>query len=414
MKFGLRNITRLLSNLGNPQRSYPSIHVAGSNGKGTSAALIASALSASGYRTGLYSSPHVLDFTERIRVDGRPISRRQLASILNVIRSDIVRHRATFFEAATALAFEHFRRCAVDVAVLEVGLGGRLDATNVVRPIVSVITSIAREHEAILGRGIVRIAREKGGIIKPRVPVVVGDVGRPADRVLRRIAKQRSAPYYDLTGASARIREESLAGTRFALRGIDGMEGEYRLGLVGKHQVRNAVLVLRVLAEVQRRSRFAIGTNAVEKAFSDYERLSGLGARFQVLGELVARAKRACRFDDVVDSEFAPGQFPWVPYGEHPHGLVSGAQHVSLRLDRFRKRTHDRVVPEEVGQGLVVREVLGAARSLTAASLGGAAAVAGHPGLHRRGAGRSDRAARAGRLRHIGGAARGGASGARR
>ena len=284
MKFGLRNITRLLSNLGNPQRNYPSIHVAGSNGKGTSAALIASALSASGYRTGLYSSPHVLDFTERIRVDGRPISRRQLASILNVIRSDIVRHRATFFEAATALAFEHFRRCAVDVAVLEVGLGGRLDATNVVRPIVSVITSIAREHEAILGRGIVRIAREKGGIIKPRVPVVVGDVGRPADRVLRRIAKQRSAPYYDLTGASTRIREESLAGTRFALRGIDGMEGEYRLGLVGKHQVRNAVLALRVLAEVQRRSRFAIGTNAVEKAFSDYERLSGLGARFQVLG----------------------------------------------------------------------------------------------------------------------------------
>lgn len=284
MKFGLRNITRLLSNLGNPQRNYPSIHVAGSNGKGTSAALIASALTASGYRTGLYSSPHVLDFTERIRVDGRPISRRQLAGILEVLRPEIVRRRATFFEAATALAFEHFRRSAIDVAVLEVGLGGRLDATNVVRPIVSVVTSIAREHEAILGRGIVRIAREKGGIIKPLVPVVVGDVGRPAERVLRKIAKHRSAPYYDLTSITTRIREESLAGTRFALRGIDGMEGEYSLRLVGKQQVRNAALALRVLAEVQRNGRFAIGNTAVETAFSDYERLSGLGARFQVLG----------------------------------------------------------------------------------------------------------------------------------
>ncbi len=283
MKFGLRNINRLVSSLGHPERAYRTIHVAGSNGKGTTAALIASVLTAAGYRTGLYSSPHVLDFTERIRVDGKPIPRSEFTKILEALRPEIVRTRATFFEAATAIAFEHFRRAKVDVAVLEVGLGGRLDATNVVRPILSVITSISREHEAILGRGLARIAREKGGIIKRRVPVCVGDVGPRPARVLSQIARRKHAPYVDLRGVRTRVLAESTGGTRFQVQGTESLDGEFRVPLVGRRQLRNAALAARALAEVKQREKFAVGRQALERGFAHCRKLAGLGARFELL-----------------------------------------------------------------------------------------------------------------------------------
>ena len=284
MKFGLRGIRRLLRGLGHPENAYPSIHIAGSNGKGTTAALVASALTAAGYRTGLYSSPHLVDFAERIRVDGRAIPRREFLDILEGLRGEIVKGRSTFFEAATAIALEHFRRAKVDVAVLETGLGGRLDATNTVRPLVSVITSIQREHEQILGRGIVRIAREKGGIIKRGVPCVAGDLGPKAERVLRRIARQRSAPYVSIRRVRTQVLEESLRATRFLARTGGSYDGEYVLPFAGRHQVRNAAAALQVLTELGRRRRFVVSFDEASEGFRSCRRLSGLESRFEVLG----------------------------------------------------------------------------------------------------------------------------------
>lgn len=284
MKFGLRGIRRLLKVLGHPERSYPSVHIAGSNGKGTTAALVASALSAAGYRTGLYTSPHLVDFSERIRVNGRAIPKRDLVAILTKLRPEIVKQRSTFFEAATAIALEYFRRAHIDVAVLETGLGGRLDATNAVRPRVSAITSIQREHEHILGRGIVRIAREKGGIIKSRVPCVAGDLGPTAERVLKRIARLRSAPYMSIRPIRTTVLEESLRSTRFVIHGVGGLDGEYAIPFAGRHQVRNAAVAVRILSEIGRRGRFQISADDLRRAFRDCRRLSGLRSRFEVLG----------------------------------------------------------------------------------------------------------------------------------
>jgi dihydrofolate synthase/folylpolyglutamate synthase len=174
-KKDLTNISALCQHLGNPQLRFPCIHVAGTNGKGSVSNMLAAVFSASGYKTGLYTSPHYRDFRERVRIDGKPIPARDVSRFVDNHRPAFDRIGPSFFEWTTALAFDHFARRQVDIAIIETGLGGRFDSTNIVQPLLSVITNISFDHMNILGDTLPQIASEKAGIIKPGIPVVVGE-----------------------------------------------------------------------------------------------------------------------------------------------------------------------------------------------------------------------------------------------
>src|SRR3954467_1035288 len=190
IKFGLANTRALLKTLGNPHEVMPSIHIGGTNGKGSVSTLVAAALREAGWRVGLYTSPHLISFRERIQVDGIPISEEAVAMWTGRLLSPILERKATFFEATTALAFADFAARGVEIAVVEVGLGGRLDSTNVVRPLVSGVTKIARDHMKYLGDSLELIAGEKAGIAKPGVPFVIGETDPALVEVLRLEARR--------------------------------------------------------------------------------------------------------------------------------------------------------------------------------------------------------------------------------
>ena len=193
---GLENTEYLMDYLGHPERGLRCIHVAGTNGKGSTSSMLASVLMEAGYRTGLYTSPHLIDFRERMRVDGEMIPKEFVADFVERHLDFFTAHSFSFFEMTTAMAFCWFRACGVDVAVVETGLGGRLDSTNVVRPDLSVITNIALDHTAILGDTRVQIAGEKAGIIKPGVPVLIGENDPEIEPVFRAKAAREGAPLY--------------------------------------------------------------------------------------------------------------------------------------------------------------------------------------------------------------------------
>ena len=260
-----------MDRLDHPERAFRSIHVAGTNGKGSVTAMLDTALRAAGYRSGRYTSPHLVDLTERFVIDGRPVETIALASAVADVRRAIEELRATgalqvqptFFEVTTAVAFELFRRARVDTAVVEVGLGGRLDATNVITPVASAITSIAFDHEKYLGSTLHDIAREKAGIIKPGVPVVVGDLAPEALAAIEDIARGQSA---ELIRASEGVTIEPVRPgpdtTSLRLRTPTRDYGEIDLSLHGAHQVANALVAVRVL-EVVDAHGLTVPTDAV-------------------------------------------------------------------------------------------------------------------------------------------------------
>ena len=193
IKFGLATTRALLRSLGNPHEVMPSVHIGGTNGKGSISTLVAAALRQDGWRVGLYTSPHLVSFRERILVDGVPISEDALAMWTNQLHGEILERKATFFEASTAIAFADFAARGVEIAVVEVGLGGRLDSTNVIQPLVSAVTKIERDHMKYLGKTLESIACEKAGIAKPGVPFVIGERTPALVDVLRREAHKSVA-----------------------------------------------------------------------------------------------------------------------------------------------------------------------------------------------------------------------------
>jgi dihydrofolate synthase/folylpolyglutamate synthase len=242
IKLGLATMRRMLAGLGNPHRSWRSIHIAGTNGKGSVASGLAAVLRCSGYRVGLYTSPHLVRFNERIQLDGQPISDADIVRLYRRVRQALPAGREpTFFEFATAMAFDEFARRRVDWAVIETGMGGRLDATNVITPELTIITNISLEHREYLGDTIPRIAFEKAGIIKRRRPVVTGVRQPSALAVLRETARRKSAPVYRLGDAFGFRRRGAGA---FTYRGIHHTWPDMVAGLRGDYQVENAALVL--------------------------------------------------------------------------------------------------------------------------------------------------------------------------
>ena len=247
IRWGTEKTARLLASVGNPHRRFHSIHIGGTNGKGSVSATIASVLVASGRRTGLYTSPHLCTFRERIQVDGRPLSEVALVEAARRLWPAICREEPSFFEATTAIAFLAFERCGVEVAAVEVGLGGRLDATNVVEPDVAVITNIARDHAEWLGETIEEIAAEKAGIIKPGVPVLTAERGPRALEVFRARAQEAGAPLLTLEPDAIRDVRVAGDGTRLTVRTRTWGELELHTPLLGEHQARNAALAGRAL-----------------------------------------------------------------------------------------------------------------------------------------------------------------------
>jgi dihydrofolate synthase/folylpolyglutamate synthase len=277
IKFGLGNIRAVLAGLDHPHQQFRSLHVAGTNGKGSVTAIVDAALRHAGYRVGRYTSPHLLDLSERFVIGGEPVSQEDMLDAVEAVRATVARLQTdgtldvhpTFFEVTTAVAFELFRRHRVDVAVCEVGLGGRLDATNVLTPVTTAITSIAFDHEQHLGHTLREIAMEKAGIIKPGVPVVVGPVPDEAADAIRGIATERGAPLVTaMDGITLGPVSSASAGSQtFDLQTGTRRYGPVRLALAGAHQVTNAVVAVRLLEETER-SGVPIGSQAIIDALA--------------------------------------------------------------------------------------------------------------------------------------------------
>ncbi len=253
IKFGLDRTERLLARLGDPHRVLPTIHVGGTNGKGSVTTLVAAALAAAGWRVGVYTSPHLVDFRERITVAGAPIGEAAVATWTELLRDEIEAMGATFFEAATAIAFADLAARGAEIAVIEVGLGGRLDSTNVVRPLVSGVTKIAMDHQKYLGDTLEAIAREKAWIAKPGVPFVIGERDPAVVAILKEEAR-RAVRTVDPTG-------------RVDLRVLPpDYEWAGPLRLAGAHQRRNAAVAHGILMALP--PRYRPGPAAIEAGFS--------------------------------------------------------------------------------------------------------------------------------------------------
>ena len=281
-KFNLDRMRHFMSLMGDPQKDYGIIHVAGTKGKGSVSSMCASVLKAQGYRTGLYTSPHMVDFTERIRINGEEIGREDLVSLVDELRSvtEVV-PEITTFELTTALAFLYFSRQNVDYAVFEVGLGGRLDATNIVDPILAVITSISYDHTKILGDTLSEIAGEKGGIIKPDRPVVVAPQKEEARLKLEQIAAERGAPLiqvgrdylfaadsHSLSGQTFLVwtpDEQTMVDEFIESGGRDLWSPlRFHIPLLGFHQVENAATAYAALKTAEK-----YGVEISQQAYQD-------------------------------------------------------------------------------------------------------------------------------------------------
>ncbi|MBI2964629.1 MAG: bifunctional folylpolyglutamate synthase/dihydrofolate synthase [Chloroflexi bacterium] len=284
--FHLLRMETLLGLMGDPHLSIPTVHVAGTKGKGSTCAMVSSALVAHGFRTGLYTSPHLHTFRERIQVDCRPISEDAFACLIAHLWTHVDavagmgdRGTVTVFELLTAMAFDHFRREGCRVQVIEVGLGGRLDATNLVSPAVAVITPVGLDHVAVLGDTVPKIAAEKAGIIKPGVPVVVGRQSQDAMAVIAHRAGEVGSPIIDAMISTRLIGEPALAGERQRVTVASGLATyDIDLPLLGLHQVDNARTAIAALESLAA-SGLELRKEAVERGLSK----TSWPARFQIL-----------------------------------------------------------------------------------------------------------------------------------
>lgn len=280
-KEGLENTYLLDAHFGHPHRKYKTIHVAGTNGKGSCSHTIAAVLQAAGYSVGLYTSPHLLDFRERIRVNGRKIPEARVVEFVERERAFFEPLHPSFFELTTALAFTYFAEAGVDVAVVEVGLGGRLDCTNIITPVLSVITNISLDHTQFLGSTLAQIAAEKAGIIKPGVPVVIGEEQSETMPVFRTVASRQQAPLFSAEeeARAASFEAEPTDDGRMAYR--TAQYGTFYGELAGTYQVCNAKTILSAIAHVQQ--HFYVNRYHVAKGFAGVCELTGLMGRWQIV-----------------------------------------------------------------------------------------------------------------------------------
>lgn len=260
----LTNTHRLMSYLGHPERELICIHVAGTNGKGSTSHMLASIFQSAGYKTGLFTSPHLKDYRERIRINGKPIQKEYVMKFMDEHRAFFERENMSFFEMSTGLAFSYFLDEGTEVAIIETGMGGRLDSTNVVQPEVSIITNIGLDHQQFLGDTFKQIAFEKAGIIKEKTAVIIGEYTEETRAVFEAIALMENAPIV------------------FAQ---DHLLEDYPSDLQGDYQVKNRQTVLRALIEINKQGRFKISDQAIAHGLMHVQEQTGLQGRWQILGQ---------------------------------------------------------------------------------------------------------------------------------
>ena len=279
-KPGLDNSLALDRLAGHPHRRYATIHVAGTNGKGSTSHTLAAILQQCGYKTGLYTSPHLVDFRERIRVNGEMITRDAVLDFTGKYLEASRDIHPSFFELTMTMAFDYFAACGCDVAVVETGLGGRLDSTNIITPRACIITNISYDHTALLGNTLTAIAREKAGIIKKGVPVVIGEATDETRGVFEAKAREMSAPivFAEESDVLRASRQEATGGWR-----IDSTDyGTLHYELGGLYQEKNAATILCAL-RVLRQTGFDIAPDAVREGFARAASLTGLQGRWQTV-----------------------------------------------------------------------------------------------------------------------------------
>jgi len=262
IKLGLSTIKSMMHGLGNPQDSFSCIHVAGTNGKGSIASSLASILHAANYKVGLYTSPHLVRFNERIRINNQSVSDKNIVEAYEALKNvSTGKREPTFFEYSTAMALYEFGKQKVDWAVIETGMGGRLDATNIIKPALTIISNISLEHRMYLGNTIKEIAGEKGGIIKNKIPVVTGARQKSAISTLKDIAGKKSAPFFRF-GDEFKVRRNK--NNKFTYYGIENTWRNLHTGLRGNHQIDNAAIVI-AACELLNKDRAEIPLNSIQK-----------------------------------------------------------------------------------------------------------------------------------------------------
>jgi dihydrofolate synthase/folylpolyglutamate synthase len=261
-KANLDNIELLAAHLGNPQNDFKSIHVAGTNGKGSTSHMLASVLQEAGYKVGLYTSPHLKDFRERIRINGKPVSKQFVMGFVKKHKAFFEANNLSFFEMTVGMAFTSFAKEKVDIAIVEVGLGGRLDATNIITPELSVITNIGMDHTQFLGDTLEKIAAEKAGIIKEGVPVVIGEFQKETEGVFSTLSRKRNAPLIKAYEFDSLPMQSDL-------------KGDYQ-----KHNIKTVQVTI---AQLQKKG-WAIGIQHIAKGLKDVTGNTGLLGRWQELG----------------------------------------------------------------------------------------------------------------------------------
>ncbi len=321
--FDLRRVERLLGQLGNPHHRFQSVHIAGTKGKGSTSAMLASMLQAAGYRTGLYTSPHVHSFRERIVVNSQLIAEQDFAALIDQLRPVAQQDpELTTFEVATALAFAYFAEAGVEIAVVEVGLGGRLDATNVISPLVSIITKIGHDHMHILGNTLSEIAAEKAGIIKQGVPVITAPQENAALTVIHKVCADKRAPLHEVSHEwQWRVTNHTLEGQWFTVGHRKANDQAHRrspykglfVPLLGKHQLRNAAVALATI-DVLRTAGISVAETAVRTGLREVV----WPARFEVLGAspylVIDGAHNVDSARSLADTlrQYFPGLEPWL------------------------------------------------------------------------------------------------------
>lgn len=284
-KKDLGNTFALLEHLGNPQQKFQTIHVGGTNGKGSTSHMLSAILQAKGFKTGLYVSPHYRDFRERIKINGQYISRQYVIDFVEKMKPIIAEVQPSFFELTVAMAFEYFAQRKVDVAVIEVGLGGRLDSTNVITPVLSVITNISFDHMQFLGNTLAEIAAEKAGIIKPGVPVVIGETHPESAPIFMATAKEKNAP---ITFADQQIQAKLLAENvshSYLEVYEDGvvLYPDLAVNLHGDYQILNIQTVLQAVSKLPK--AWEINDQAITTGLKDLVTLTRFMGRWQLLGQ---------------------------------------------------------------------------------------------------------------------------------
>ena len=339
IKVGLEHTQRLMGVCGNPQDNFESIHIAGTNGKGSTAAMIASILIKAGYSVGLYTSPHLIRFNERIRVNGVPISDESIVEFMSQYNSAINEIKSTFFEATTAMTFDYFNKKKVDIAIVETGLGGRLDSTNVIKPKITVITSITADHTEILGDDLETIAFEKGGIIKKGVPLILSSQSKEVKNVLLEIADRKNSNVTYCKENGIKNINISERGTNFNWYGVN-----YETRLIGEHQARNAVLAIEATKILSNKIKSDIIINGLKKV-SWPARMQKMHETFPIFYDV---AHNPYGIQVMLDSLF-------MIYHDKPIGLIAlkADKEIELIVPKLKNRFKELIVTSIPELGLM-------------------------------------------------------------